>query len=186
MNIWKFDTVSNDYTSFLEMPEQIDLEELFLTDGTPKHWHERPRCRPNVQKNKRKQMPLADLSYISPGSILLNRKAYDVLKDFILPFGQLLEVECMNEGGVLGEKESEIFYFYNVVNMVSCIDYENSQKIGSGVYKPAFFPAATPKDLQIFKDPLTKRAHIYLTEPAKEQFATLIADAGLVGSRFFQ
>lgn len=186
MNIWKFDSVSNDYTSFLEMPEQVDLEDIFQTDGTPKNWHDRPKCRPNVQKKKKKQMPLADLSYISPGSILLNRKAYAALSDLFLPFGQLLEVECVNEGGVLGEKESEIFYFYNVVNVISCIDYGNSQKIGSGVYKPAFFPEAVPKDLQIFKDPLTKRAHIYLSEPAKEEFAKLIADAGLVGGKFAQ
>lgn len=186
MNIWKFNSAVNGYTAFLQMEGQSDDEDMFLTDGTLVSWPSRPRIHPHVEKNKKKQMPLADLSYISPGTILLNRKAWGALKDFLSPFGQLLEVECMNEGGLLGDRMSEIYYFYNVTNIIPCIDFEKSEKIGHKILKEAFFADRIPTDAQIFRDPVRLRTQIYLTEPAKEQFTKLIADAGLVGGKFFQ
>ncbi len=186
MNIWKFNSALNGYTAFLQMIGQSDDEDIFLTDGTPVNWPGRRKIHPHVEKNKKKQMPLADLSYISPGTILLNRKAYDALKDFLSPFGQLLEVECMNEGGLLGDKASEIYYFYNVTNIIACIDFEKSEKIGHKIIKEAFFTDRIPTDVQIFRDPVRLRTQIYLSELAKEQFVKLIAGAGLVGGKFFQ
>lgn len=187
MNIWKFDSASNDYTPFRYLDSADMAAKTFMTDGTPKNWPVPPKCRPFVEtQKKKKQLPLADLSYISPGSILLNSKAYQALKDFLLPFGQLLAVECINEGGLLGDKVSEIYYFYNITNLIPCVDYENSEKIGTGVYKPAFFPDQVPQDLQIFKDPITKRGHIYLTDLAKESFVKLIAAAQLNGGTLDQ
>lgn len=186
MNIWKFNSAVNGYTAFLQMTGQTDDGDIFLTDGTPVNWPSRPKIHPHLEKNKKKQMPLADLSYISPGTILLNRKAYDALNSFLSPFGQLLEVECMNDGGLLGDKVSEIYYFYNVTNIIACIDFEKSEKIGHKIIKEAFFADRIPTDVQIFRDPVRLRTQIYLTESAKEQFAKLIADAGLVGGKFFQ
>jgi hypothetical protein len=186
MAIWKFNSVSNDYTYFLEMPEQIKLENIFLTDGTPKDWRTPPKLRPHVEKNKKKQMPLADLSYISPGTILLNSKAYQALKDFLLPFGELLEVECMNEGGLLGDKVSETYYFYNVTNIIPCIDLENSEKLGNKIIKDAYFPDRIPNDVQIYRDPQRLRVQIYLSEAAKDQFTRLIAENKLTGGEFVQ
>ena len=187
MGIWKFNSTSNDYTPFLYLNDEDMAQRIFMTDGTPKNWPVPPKCRPYVEKHKRKkQMPLADLAYISPGTILLNGKADKALKDFLLPFGQLLEVECMNEGGLLGRKVSEPYYFYNVTNIIPCIDYENSEKIETSIQKEAYFPDRIPTDVQIFRDPVRLRIQIYLSEPAKEQFVKLITDAGLVGGKFFQ
>ena len=187
MNIWKFNSVSNEYTPFLYVSNEDMTARLFLTDGTPKNWSERPKCRPYVEKQKKKkQMPLADLSYISPGTILLNRKAYEVLNDFLTPFGQLLEVECMNEGGLLGDKLSETYYFYNVTNIIPCIDYENSEKSFNSIDKEAYFPDRIPSDVQIYRDPQRLRVQIYLSEPAKAQFAKLIAENNLTGGEFVQ
>jgi hypothetical protein len=185
MNIWKFNSVNNDYTPFIYARDEDMAARLFLTDGTPKNWHVRPKCRPYVEKQKKKkQLPLADLSYISPGTILLNHKAYTALKDFLAPFGQLLEVECMNEGGLLGDKLSELYYFYNVTNIISCIDYENSEKSFNSIDKESYFPDRIPSDVQIYRDPQRLRVQIYLSELAKEQFATLIAENKLTGGEF--
>jgi hypothetical protein len=186
MNIWKFNSITNDFTQFLYMNDDDIGKLIFLMDGTPKNWPTRPQCRPLVEKQKKKQLPLGDLSYISPGTILLNGKAYNTLRDFLLPFGQLLEVECMNDGGLLGDKESEIYYLYNVTNIIPCVDYENSEKIGNRITKEAYLPDLAPTSAQIFKDPRRVRLQIYLSEPAKEQFTKLIAENKLTGGEFVQ
>ncbi len=186
MAIWKFNSSSNDYTPFLYFNAKDMAEMLFITDGTPKNWPVPPRCRPHVEKKAKNQKPVADLSYISPGTILLSSKAYSALSAFLLPFGQLLEVECMNDAGLLGDKVSEPFYFYNVTNIIPCIDYENSEKIETSIQKEAYFPDRVPKDAQIFRDPARLRIQIYLSEAAKEQFAKIIVDAHLSGGKFFQ
>lgn len=186
MSIWKFNSSSNDYTPFLYLNEEDMIKKLFITDGTVINWPTPPKCRPHVEKKAKKQKPLADLSYISPGTILLNGKAYSALRDFLLPFGQLLEVECINDGDLLGDKISETYYFYNITTILSCIDYENSEKVETSIQKEAYFPDKVPTNVQIFRDPARLRIQIYLSEPAKEQFAKIIADAHLTGGKFFQ
>lgn len=104
-------------------------------------------------------------------------KAYQALKDFLLPFGQLLALDC----------NGDIAYFYNVTKLIPCIDYDRSEKKGKAVVKEVFCPDAVPENTPlVFKDPRTVSGHIYLSQADKEKFAQLPASAGLSGVRFVQ
>ncbi len=149
---------------------------LFKPDGKPKHWQNRPSVQPFIEKRRKKQKPQADIGYFTAGTFMLNEKAYNALSDFLLQFGELLEVNC----------ENEIKYYYNVTNLFSCIDYENSSKIGSSVTKAEFLQTDIPKDAQIFKDPLTVGSAIYATDVAKAILEKRIADAELTGLDIFE
>ena len=107
---------------------------------------------------------------------MLNERAKNELADFLLQFGELLEVDCAGE----------VKYFYNVTNIVSCIDYENSTKRGTAVTKAVFLAQAIPSDAQIFKDPLTANARTYLTSAAKAILEHRIAAAQLTGLEIFE
>ena len=130
---------------------------------------------PFVEKRRKKQKPQADIGYLTAGTFFLNDKAKNALADFLLQFGELLEVAC----------ENEVKYYYNVTNLISCIDYEKSEKIGQSVIKAFFLPTAIPHDAQVFKDPLTVGTAIYLTTSAKAILEQRIADAQLTGLRIF-
>jgi hypothetical protein len=188
MNIWQLNSVSNDYTPLIHATRQDAIDGIALTNGKPKHWLNIPMFEPFREKSKKKQKPLADISYIAPGSVVLNLKAYGVLKDFLSQFGELLEVECVNAGGLLGDlaKDRETHYFYNVTNIIPCIDGEHSEKRGTAIVKPVFVHDAIPKDAQIFKDPLRVRTDIYFNASAKASMESIIKDAGLTGAYFFQ
>ncbi len=185
MNLWKIETVSNHFTSFDYANEQDAEAMILLTDGKPKNWPTPPSIMPGLEKNKKKQQPVPDIGYIMPGALLLNPKAYAVLKDFLSPFGQLLPVECRNEGGLLGADvgASETHYFYNVTNIIDCIDVERSEKRGATIVKPAFVPQSVPQEPQIFKDPRRVRVDIYLNEAAKVGLEQLLAQGQLRGAQ---
>lgn len=183
--IWKFSAINDTYTCFLTMDdidESSDEEDMLLTDGKPKSWHVRPKLVPLLEKRKKNQKPLADISYVTPGSVVLNRKAWLALKEFLQPFGEFLEVDCFNtklDGDfTLGEQH----YFYNVTNIIACIDYESSGKMGGGVSAPVFFPDAIPSGIQVFKDPHWVRTDILLSNLAKAKLEGLIADTQLTGA----
>ena len=183
--IWKFSGINDHYTCFLTMDdidESSDEEDMLLTDGKPKSWPARPKLVPLLEKRKKNQKPLADINYVTPGSVVLNQKAYNALKAFLQPFGEFLEVDCFNTKLDGDFTSSEPHYFYNVTNIISCIDYENSGKMGGGVSEPVFFPDAIPKDVQVFKDPHWVRTDILLSDSAKERLGKLIADAHLSGA----
>lgn len=149
---------------------------IFNTNGKPKTWDEKPQIEPFVDKKKKKQAPVADISYLVPGTVVLNERAYIAAKDFLSQFGEFLEVDCL--GGTV--------YFYNITNLLSCIDFENSEKIEGAVIKATFLPNAIPDDILIFKDPLTAGGKMYITEKAKLAFEKIIADANLTGIIFFK
>lgn len=156
--------------------EDEDLLALFTADGKKKQWTAMPKVEPFIEKRKKVAKPRADISYLSGGSIILNEKACQALKDFLLPFGQLLQLDC----------KGEIEYFYNVTNLIHCIDYGRSEKQDDIVIKEAFLPDAVPVAPMIFKDPLTARISIYINQAGKEKFEQLAATAGLFGARFVE
>ena len=90
-------------------------------------------------------------------------------------FGQLLEVSV----------DGAVEYFYNVTNIIDCIDTDRSVRRGSGaISKEAFFDDKVPRNAAIFKDPKTVRSRIHANEPAKEALDELISEAALVGLVF--
>ncbi len=179
MQIWemRYDGI-NQYSVLVPSEDDSNLLPIYLTDGKEKHWDRRPSVEPFIEKRKKLQKPRADLSYLSVGSIVLNTKAYLALKDFLSPFGQLLELDCK------GETE----YFYNVTKLVPCIDYQRSEKKGKSVVKEVFLAEDVAEIAAnsplIFKDPYTARTRIYLNQAAKEKFEELALGAGLFGARF--
>ncbi|NJO12161.1 MAG: hypothetical protein HC872_00335 [Gammaproteobacteria bacterium] len=130
---------------------------MFEMDGKPKHWSVRPRVEPFVDKRKKQQKPLADISYVTHGTIVLNGKAYAALGEFLSRFGQLLELDC----------NGEVYYFYNVTNLIDAIDVDCSGLEGKSVVKEAFRQDAIPSTAQIFKDPRTAHHAIYVNQAAK-------------------
>lgn len=149
---------------------------IFDMDGKSKQWDYRPSVQAFVDKKRKVQKPQADIGYLTHGTIILNAKAYSALKDFLLQFGELLEIDC----------SGEVRYFYNITNLISCIDYEASEKMGTAVVKAEFHQDKIPKDAQIFKDPLTSGVRMYLTQSAKDHLEKIITENALTGFLFFE
>ena len=152
------------------------IRRVFRPDGKPKSWETRPSIQPYVNKRRKKQKPLADIGHLTVGTFILSEKAHHVLGSLFLQFGQLLEVDC----------EGETKFYFNVTNLISFIDFEQSSKIGHAVTKPVILPAAIPSGIQIFKDPLTIGTAIYLTTEAKVVLESLIRAEKLTGLAIFK
>ena len=88
----------------------------------------------------------------------------------------------IDETGIGGGDQR--LYFYNVTNVIPCIDFDRSETEGKKVIKPAFVPGSIPASAQVFKDPLRKKMDIYLNESAHAELTRLIGKAGLRGSTF--
>ena len=86
----------------------------------------------------------------------------------------------IDETGIGGGDQR--LYFYNVTNVVPCIDFERSETEGKKVVRPAFNADAVPTGVQVFKDPLRKKMDIYLTGGARDELVRLIETNGLRGS----
>lgn len=175
MNLWEITSGgTNDFTVLVFSNKEDLRAGIFDTDGRPKKWETRPCIQAFVDKKRKKQKPLADIAYLDPGTFILNKKAYNTLKTLLEQFGELLELDC----------DGEVHYFYNVTNLISCVDFEKSEKIEDCVIKATFLDDAIPGGIQIFKDPLTAASHIYVTSDAKTVVEQLISEGGLSGARF--
>lgn len=174
MTIWEFKSGSNDFSPLVPSNDEDIFNNVYRIDGKPKHWNTPPKIEVFVEKNKKKQKPTADIGYLLPGTVILNRKAYAALKDFLLKFGELLDMDC----------NGEIYYLYNVTNLISCIDVANSKMAGKSVIKEVFLSEAIPQTAQIFKDQRKVASTIYLSQAAKDILEQLITAALLTGGRF--
>lgn len=148
---------------------------MFDAKGLPLTWLSRPSVEYIAEPRKKKQKPRADVSVLRPGALVLNPKARDALAAFLTQFGQLLEMSC----------EGDVRFFYNVTNVVDCIDPENSERRSSGsIVREVFFEDKVPSDAAIFKDPVMARTRIYANEAAKAIVDKLVADACITGLMF--
>jgi hypothetical protein len=96
------------------------------------------------------------------------------LGEFLGQFGQLLEID------VLGEVE----YYYNITNVIDCIDHDRSNVLPGGfIKKPVFKDSAIPTQAAIFKD-ATHRSSIYVNDAAKSELEKRIAESGITGMSF--
>ena len=173
--LWECLAGSNDFCPYIFANPDDAWSGLFKTKGMPMNWASTPGIKKYVDKKPKNNSPQADFGWLLPGTIILSEKAHAILKDFLQQFGELLLVDC----------EGEARYFYNVTNIVPCIDFEKSGKVETAVVKPEFLQDAIPLDAQIFKDPRTAGGRIYLTQAAKDILEANITENSLTGLRFF-
>ena len=102
-------------------------------------------------------------------------RAYQLLPgNLAQPVGQLLPVQTF--GG------AEFRHFYNVTNLVRCVDVERSAKDETGFMEAeVFYDIHVPREPAVFKDPATAGYRIYTNDPGRELLEKLAAEAGLTG-----
>jgi len=164
----------NDYAMVVPLRQDDLMARRFDTDGSPKDWIDRPLVGfADSTRRKNKRAP-ADVSVMVPGALVLNKRACDALGPLLLKFGQLLELEC--------EVGAEIRYFYNVTNLLPCVDVARSEKNEFGdIRLEAFDESKVPKEAAIFKDPATADLRIYANATAAALIQERAAAAGLTG-----
>jgi hypothetical protein len=178
MKVWELKPGDvNNYAPLVFVNDRDIESGMFDAEGRPLAWKKKPKVQVFVESAKQKAKPVADISLLTPGALALNDKAKATLEVFLSRFGQLLEMDC----------EGESRWFYNVTNVVPCIDEGRSTKRPSGaIAKEEFFEDKVPVDESVFKDPLMAAGKIYVNEAAKAVLQKLIDDAGLVGAAFVE
>lgn len=175
MSIWQLRTAPADKFAPLAPTEPQAMAGTFEAHGKPLQWKKRPKVSVFQEHKKKAFLPRADVSLLMSGALVLNQKAHEALGPFLQEFGQFLELD------VDGTTE----YFYNVTNLVDCIDPDRSEKRSTGVIvKEAFRDGAAPAAATVFKDPRTVGTRIYANAAAKERLDVLVAGAGLSGLEF--
>jgi len=182
MKIWSWYGAGDGYAAMLPVRKEDIFNGTFSADGTPKQWATRPQVKPGIERDKKKQKPVGDLSPLMGASILMNAKAHAALKDFLEQFGQFLELDLVDETGLAGGDQP--MFFYNVTNVIAAVDFEKSKKDVGGIAVPAFTRDAVPASAQVFKDPLLLKSNIFLNDVAHTELKGLIEKAGLKGSSF--
>jgi hypothetical protein len=175
MSIWQLRTAPADKFAPLAPTEAQAMAGTFEARGKPLQWKKRPKVSVFQEPKKKAALPRADVSLLMSGALVLNQKAHDALGPFLQEFGQFLELD------VGGSTE----YFYNVTNLVDCIDPDRSEKRSTGVIvKEVFRDGAAPAAAAVFKDPRTVGTRMYANAAAKEKLDALVADALLTGLEF--
>jgi hypothetical protein len=173
--VWELRYASvNDHAMIVPMDDQDVMDRLFFTDGKPLHWMDRPLIGLSDGRRKKNPRPPADVSLMVPGALVLNGRARAALGPFLSKFGQFLELETEGSG--------EIRYFYNVTNVLQCVDVGRSEKLRSGgVRLEVFDERNVPTEPAVFKDPSTARVRIYVNDAGKAVIDELATSAGLTG-----
>ena len=69
MTVWELKNDGINHFAVLVFTNDVEVHSgLFDLDGSPKHWSVRPGVEPFVDK-KGEAKPLADISYLDPGSV---------------------------------------------------------------------------------------------------------------------
>jgi len=141
MSVWEFKPGNvNDYAPLVFTSDRDIESGMFDAEGEPLSWKKRPKIEVFVEPRKKKAQPLADISALTPGALALNDKAKAALEPFLSRFGQLLEMDC----------EGEPRWFYNVTNVVSCIDEGRSERRPTGALsKEAFSEERVPAEAAV-------------------------------------
>ena len=173
MQVWEVQCADVDSYSMI-VPSIEDIDK-FDADGRPLDWLSPPVIEYADSRSRgKKQRPVADVATGGAGSFFLSERAFKVLGPFLGKFGQLLLVQT--EGG------AEFRHFYNVTNLVKCVDVERSEKRASGsMLKEAFYDINVPREPAIFKDPLTAGYRIYTNDAGRKLLEELVTQAGLTG-----
>ncbi|WP_235580612.1 hypothetical protein ABNK63_00325 [Rhodanobacter sp. IGA1.0] len=176
VKVWELKSGSvNDFAPLVFASDKDVESGMFDATGANLSWSSKPKVEVFVEPGKKKPRPLADVSALTPGALVMNDKSKTALEPFLSRFGQFLEMDCAGESR----------WFYNVTNLIPCIDEARSAKRPSGsIVKEAFIEERVPVDAAVFKDPLTAAAVLYVNEAGKAALETIIADAAIVGMAF--
>lgn len=176
VKVWELKSGSvNDFAPLVFASDKDVESGMFDATGANLSWSSKPKVEVFVEPGKKKPKPLADVSALTPGALVMNDKSKTALEPFLSRFGQFLEMDCAGESR----------WFYNVTNLIPCIDEARSAKRPSGsIVKEAFIEERVPVDAAVFKDPLTAAAVLYVNEAGKAALETIIADAAIVGMAF--
>ena len=163
----------------LEVQFDPDLSESFWEQfdnkgpGHPLHWKRPPELAVLPKEGRRKPPPRADVSPFTAPGLVVNEKVRSILGDFLAQFGQLLEVH------VDGKTE----YYYNVTNVVSCLDREHSEFDGPYVEVPVFLESRVPSAPSVFID-LAIHGRIFVNDAAKVVLEARITTDKISGMDF--
>jgi hypothetical protein len=173
VKVWELKSGSvNDYAPLVFASDKDVESGMFDTSGASLSWSKKPKVEVFVEPGKKKPKPLADVSALTPGALAMNDRAKAALEPFLSRFGQFLEMDCAGEPR----------WFYNVTNVIPCIDEARSAKRPSGsIVKEEFFEDRVPVSAAVFKDPLTAAAVLYVNEAGKAKLETIITEAAIVG-----
>jgi hypothetical protein len=173
VKVWKLQSASvNDHAPLVFASEEDIESDMFDTLGANLYWSRKPKVEVFAEPGRKKPKPLADISALTPGALVMNGKAKVALEPFLSRFGQFLEMDCVGEPR----------WFYNVTNLIPCIDEARSARRPSGsIVKEEFFEDRLPIDAAVFKDPLTAAAVLYVNEAGKAALEVIIAEAAIVG-----
>lgn len=172
MPVWELKTASPDIYAALVMSEAQARSRIFVFDGTPREWKRRPAVDVYQEGRKKGHLPRADVSLMAAGSLVLNEKAAAALRPFLDQFGQFLEAKV----------DGAVEYFFNVTNVIDCIDEEKSTRRTSGsIVKEAFKADALPVAPAVFKDPRTALIRIYANDAAKAILESSLVSHHLTG-----
>lgn len=176
VKVWELKSGSvNDFAPLVFASDKDVESGMFDATGANLSWPSKPKVEVFVEPGKKKPRLLADVSALTPGALVMNDKSKTALEPFLSRFGQFLEMDCAGESR----------WFYNVTNLIPCIDEARSAKRPSGsIVKEAFIEERVPVDAAVFKDPLTAAAVLYVNEAGKAALETIIADAAIVGMAF--
>ena len=176
VKVWELKSGSvNDYAPLVFISDKDVESGMFETSGVSLSWSRKPKVEVFVEPGKKKPKPLADVSALTPGALVMNDKAKMALAPFLSRFGQFLEMDCAGESR----------WFYNVTNLIPCIDEARSVKRPSGsIVKEEFIEDRVPVDAAVFKDPLTAAAVLYVNEAGKAALEAIITEAAIAGMAF--
>ena len=167
----------NDFAPLVFASERDAASGMFDVSGAPLAWKKKPKVEVFVEPGRKTPKPQADISALTPGALALDDRAKAALEPFLARFGQFLELDC----------DGEPRWFYNVTNVVACIDEASSTKKPSGaIAKEAFSEDRLPEEASVFKDPLTAAAKLYVNDAAKAELETLVAEARILGAAFVE
>ena len=174
MSVWELKTASPDVYASLNMTEAQARSRIFVFDGKPREWKRRPTAEVYQEAREKDHLPRADISLMAAGSLVLNEKAAAALRPFLDQFGQFLEARV----------DGVVEYFFNVTNVVDCIDLDGSTRRSSGsIIKEAFKTDALPVGPAVFKDPRTALIRIYVNDAAREILEDCVASNQLTGMK---
>ena len=174
MPVWelRFSAV-DDHANVVSISKDDLTSGRFRPDGKPKLWVDRPLVAFEDSSQRKKPRPPADVSAMFPGALVLSDRAEKALGPFFAMFGQLLELECP---GV------EIRYYYNVTNLVDCVDAERSEKSKVGrIISEVFIESRVPAEPAIFKDPATALSRIYVNDGGRRLIEEIVSQMRLTG-----
>lgn len=173
MKIWELRCGNVDDFSMV-VPAGPDVPK-FDVEGLPLHWFSPPVIEYADSRSRgKKKRPVADVAAIGGGAFVLSPRANEVLGPFLSQFGQLLEVQRL--GG------AEFRYFYNVTNLVNCVDPKASEMSTWGSLKrESFYDINVPRSPAVFKDPSTAAWRMYTNDAGRALLERLATEAGLTG-----